>query len=224
VSDVIVVSGTDTGVGKTWVTARLASELRGRGELIAVRKPVQSFDPADGPTDAEILGAASGADPTIVCPPHRWYGIPLAPPMAADALGRPVVEMRALVEETVIPARATTLIEGVGGPRSPLADGADTVALAEAFDAAFVILVAPPGLGAINAVRLSAEAFSPIRVIVFLNRFDDSDDTHVRNLDWLSHDDGFRVLTSISELTGVLSSRNESASRGYQGSAPMEVG
>ena len=223
-SDTIVVSGTDTGVGKTWVTARLASLLASRGETIAVRKPVQSFDPDDGPTDADILAAALGADPTAVCPAHRWYETPLAPPMAAAALGRPTIELRDLVEETVTPARATTLIEGVGGARSPLAERADTVALAEAFDAASVILVAPSGLGAINAVRLSADAFSRAPVIVFLNRFDDSDDTHMRNLDWLRRKDGFHVCTSISELANVLASRNQNASQEHEASAPMEVG
>lgn len=41
----IVVVGTRTEVGKTWVTARLLRDLRASGRHVAARKPVQSFDP-----------------------------------------------------------------------------------------------------------------------------------------------------------------------------------
>lgn len=223
-SEAIVVSGTDTGVGKTWVTAHLAEAMADSGVAVAVRKPVQSYDPDDGRTDAEILAAASGVDPTAVCPRHRWYEIPLAPPMAAEALRRPPILVRRLVDETEVPARAITLIEGVGGARSPLADDGDTVALAAAFGAVLVVLVAPAGLGAINAVRLGVTAFDPVPVIVHLNRFDATNDTHVRNLGWLRKKDGFVVSSSIAELAGALMERRGMhASQEQQASAPMEV-
>jgi dethiobiotin synthetase len=144
--------------------------------------------------------------------------------MAAEALGRPTIELRALVDEMEAPPRTTTLIEGVGGARSPLADDGDTVALAGAFDATLVILVSHPGLGAINAVRLNGDAFAPVPVVVFLNRFDAADDTHVRNLDWLRRNDGRSVCTTIPDLADVVSARNKDASQAKQASAPMEVG
>jgi dethiobiotin synthetase len=224
VRDAIILSGTDTGVGKTWVAARLAEALRRRGDAIAVRKPVQSFNPDDGPTDAEILAAASGTDPTAVCPAHRWYEIPLAPPMAAEALGRPPIEMRALVDEMNLPAEGITLIEGVGGARSPVTNDGDNVALAGAINAALVILVAPAALGAINAVRLGADAFAPAPVIVFLNRFDATDDTHARNLEWLRNRDGFDLCTSIPELAEEIAARRIANPKDEDASAPMEVG
>jgi dethiobiotin synthetase len=222
--EVVVVSGTDTGVGKTWVTARLAEGMARRGTKVAVRKPVQSFDPADGPTDAEILAAASGDVPASVCPRHRWYGIPLAPPMAAEALGRPPIRMRDLVDETDVPAGAITLVEGVGGARSPVAADGDTVALAAALDAGVVLLVAPPGLGAINSVRLGASAFAPVPVIIYLNHFAATDETHARNLEWLTETDRFAVCSSISELIDKLMARLATdASQDQPASAPMEV-
>jgi dethiobiotin synthetase len=184
------------------------------GFPIALRKPVQSFDPHDGPTDADVLAAASGAEPTAVCPAHRWYEVPLAPPMAAEALGRPAIPMRALVEETNAPPHTTTLVEGAGGARSPLADDGDTVALAISLDARGVVLVTPAGLGAINGVRLGVDAFAPLRVVVFLNRFDPENDTHSRNLMWLREKDGFEVFTSIRELAGAW----------HEASARTEVG
>jgi dethiobiotin synthetase len=222
--EVVVVSGTDTGVGKTWVAARLAEGMARRGTKVAVRKPVQSFDPADGLTDAEILATASGDEPASVCPRHRWYGIPLAPPMAAEALGRPPILMRDLVDETDVPAGAITLVESVGGARSPVATDGDTVALAAALDAGVVLLVAPPGLGAINSVRLGASALAPLPVIIYLNHFVATNETHVRNLEWLTKRDRFVVCSSISELIDKLAAHLATdAAQDQPASAPMEV-
>jgi dethiobiotin synthetase len=58
----VVVTGTGTGVGKTWFSAVTLGLLRDRGVSVAARKPVQSFEPGDGPTDAEVLAAATGGD------------------------------------------------------------------------------------------------------------------------------------------------------------------
>jgi dethiobiotin synthetase len=222
--EVVVVSGTDTAVGKTWVTARLAEAMSRRGTKVAVRKPVQSFDPADGLTDAEILATASGDVPASVCPRHRWYETSLAPPMAAEALGRPPIRLRDLVDETDVPADAITLVEGVGGARSPVAADGDTVALTAALDAGVVLLVAPPGLGAINSVRLGASAFAPRPVIIYLNHFAATNETHVRNLEWLTEVDHFAVCSSIDELTAKVAARlATNPSQDQPGSAPMEV-
>src|SRR5689334_19141825 len=127
----VVVAGTATEVGKTWVGAALARELRGRGVKVAARKPVQSFEPGAGPTDADVLAAATGENPHDVCPRHRWLGVPMAPPMAADALGLSPVSLADLLSELQWPDGIHVgLLEGVGGPRSPLADDGDTVDLA----------------------------------------------------------------------------------------------
>ena len=82
-------TGTGTEIGKTWAAAGLARVLRQRGLKVWARKPVQSHDPAEpGPTDAQVLAAATGQRPDAVCPPERTYPVPLAPPMAAAKLGR----------------------------------------------------------------------------------------------------------------------------------------
>src|SRR5882724_8081352 len=85
----IVVAGTGTEVGKTWVAATVASTARARGLRVAARKPVQSFEPADPTTDAELLAVATGERPDEVCRRSRWYELAVAPFMAADRLGRP---------------------------------------------------------------------------------------------------------------------------------------
>lgn len=95
----VAVVGTGTEVGKTWVSERLLRAWRAGGLTVAARKPAQSFSPGEGPTDADRLGAASGEDPLEVCPSHRWYPVPMAPPMAAAVLGRPAPVLAELVAE-----------------------------------------------------------------------------------------------------------------------------
>jgi dethiobiotin synthetase len=199
----VVVAGTATEIGKTWVTAELAAALVHRGIAVAARKPVQSFDPeADWPTDADLLGAATGEEPHTVCPRHRWLPRAMAPPMAADALGAPaftVSDLVAEVRESTLDA-SITLVESVGGVRSPIASDGDTVTLAEALHPALIVLVADAELGTINAVRLSVDALVPYSVVVYLNRFDRDEELHARNHDWLVTRVGLEVVTDPEAL------------------------
>jgi dethiobiotin synthetase len=202
----VVVAGTETGVGKTWVAARAAEVIKPAGLSVAVRKPVQSFDPSErGSTDAEVLATASGELPEIVCAPRRWYAVPFAPPMASDALGRPPFTIVDLVEEVAASWYGGTdlgLVELAGGPRSPIAHDGDGVALTAALAPDLVALVANAGLGTINAVRMSAELFAPLPIVVMLNRYDETDDLHRRNEAWLRERCDLDVVT---DLTGLIS-------------------
>ena len=201
----IFVAGTGTDVGKTWVLTHLIIELRRRGREICVRKPAQSYAPEElGSTDAELLGAAVDQPATLVCPAHRWYETPMAPPMAAAVLGRPGFTIADLVGE--IGVHPNCFIEGAGGPRSPIAADGDNIDLARALGAGLVILVADAGLGTINAVELSVMALPGFEVIVFLNRFDPADDLHPRNREWLAGA-GHRVESNTSELAQALAPR-----------------
>ena len=192
------VAGTGTAVGKTWTAAAVLARLRGAGLQVGARKPAQSFDAGDGPTDADVLAAATGETPHDVCPPHRWYARALAPPMAADALGAPPFTVGDLVAELYWPDGVDVgLIEGAGGPRSPIATDGDNVRLASAITPDLVLLVADAGLGTINAVRMSVAALAEEQVVVVLNRFDEHDPLHRRNRDWLTCRDGFDVVTGI---------------------------
>jgi dethiobiotin synthetase len=205
-SFVVVISGTGTEVGKTWVTAQVIARLRAAGVAVAARKPVQSFAVSDQPTDADVLAGASGDPPNVVCPPHRSYELAMAPPMAAAALGRPPFTIADLVGETELPPAGIVFVEGVGGPASPLADDGDTVAITEALDADRVLLVAEPGLGAINDVRLAAGAFQGRPLTVFLNRFDPADRVHRANRSWLAERCSLELYVDIDELAQSLQS------------------
>lgn len=190
--------GTGTEVGKTWVAARLLTDLRAAGMTVAARKPAQSFPSDDGPAgyDAAVLGVASGERPEAVCPPHRWYEVAMAPPMAAELLGRAPFTLDDLRKDLRWPSELVDVgvVETAGGVRSPLAVDADCLDLCLALEPDLVLLVADAGLGTISAVRLAAGVLTqPLAVV--LNRFDHTSDIHWRNFDWLRNRDGMQVLT-----------------------------
>ena len=197
----VVVLGTATGVGKTWVGATVASRLRALDITVAARKPVQSFAPCDTQTDADVLARATGEPAEEICPPHRSYAMAMAPPIAAAFLGVRPPTLGDLVGEVAWPAGRVDvgLLETVGGPRSPLAADGDSSDLAAAVQPDLAVLVAPAALGAINAVRLCAPVV-PRPLIVFLNHFDGGD-LHDRNLRWLQAE-GFDVVVSVADLAG----------------------
>ena len=198
----VLVAGTGTEIGKTWVAARLAEALRARGRRVAARKPAQSFAPDEGrPTDSEVLAAATGEVPETVCPRHRWYEVAMAPPMAADALGRPPIKIAELASETTFPDGVDVgLVETAGGVRSPLAHDGDTVDFIALLRPDAVVLVADAGLGTLNAVLLSFAALAPARVHVMLNRFDKGDPLHVANRRWLAERFGLEVCVDVDAL------------------------
>ena len=201
----VVVVGTGTEVGKTWVAARLLELWREEGVTVAARKPAQSFDPDQpgAPTDADVLAHASGERPEAVCAPHRSYPVAVAPPMAARRLGRPQIRLADVAGELhwPSPAAAIGVVETAGGLRSPQADDGDALDLAVALRPDHVVLVADAGLGTINAVRLTADALSRVglRPVVVLNRYDASDRLHIDNLDWLRTRDGLDVESAHPE-------------------------
>jgi dethiobiotin synthetase len=199
----VFVAGTATDVGKTWWGAALARELRTAGVHVAARKPVQSGDPG-ATTDADVLAAATGEDPHVVCPPSRTLPVPWAPPMAARELGVPAFTTADLAGGIDWPASVDVgLVEGVGGPRSPISDDGDNIDLAHLVAPDLVLLVGDAGLGTINAVRLSADAFADFPVVVALNRYRD-EALHARNLEHLTAVDGFDVVTAPRALAARL--------------------
>jgi len=154
-SRAVFVTGTDTGVGKTFVTCALAHALRRRWRRVSVMKPVETGVEGE-PEDARALQAAAG-DPApldVVCP-YRLRA-PLAPSVAAALEGRHV-DVRRLV--ALVRARAAEadvlLVEGAGGLLVPL-EGETTYAdLAVACDLPLLI-VAANRLGTINHCSLTA--------------------------------------------------------------------
>lgn len=207
---VVVVTGTGTEVGKTWLSARLARSLIDSGLRVAARKPAQSFASGETVTDADVLAGATGETAYEVCPPHRWYPVPMAPPMAAESLGldAPTIEQLSYETDGSWPDVQVDvgIVEGAGGVASPQADDGDTVDLARSLGADAVVLVADAGLGAINLVRMSVAALAPLPVVVFLNRYA-SDGLHWANRSWLETREALGVAVDVEGVVRAVTGR-----------------
>jgi len=197
----IGVLGTNTEVGKTWVSTQLLATLKLRGTKVSARKPVQSYAPDDINTDAALLAGASGEDVADICPAHRCYPLPLAPPIAASALGRGPIRMQEIIDEIHWPPNIDIgLVETEGGARSPLAADGDSLQLLERLQVDQFLLVADAGLGTISSVRLTLAATGNVPTLVYLNRFDANKQVHELNRRWLIEEDKLHVITDVHSL------------------------
>ncbi len=160
---VLLVTGTDTGVGKTWVSCGVLRAARAAGLRIAARKPAETgCDPdASGKlvgADAVALHAAAGADEAVdaVCPIR--LPDPLAPSFAARRAGV-TIDVREIVASCRQRAREVDLllVEGAGGLLVPISGRYSFADLARELDAR-LLLVVGARLGAINHALLSLEA------------------------------------------------------------------
>ena len=150
----IFITGTDTGVGKTVLTALLTRHLRERGVNAAALKPVCSGDRAD----ARALHAASAGALTLdeINPWH--FRAPIAPMLAARRERKQVVLADVLLHVRAMQKRFDMLlIEGAGGLLSPLGENFDTRDLIVALPAT-PIVVCPNRLGAVNQILLALAA------------------------------------------------------------------
>ena len=158
-----LVTGTDTGVGKTVVAAALILALREAGVRALGFKPVESGLGEGEPADSEVLRAASGVDEPLARPLLRLPE-PLAPAVAAERAGEALDP--GAVEERVRALRACAdgvVVEGAGGLLVPLAWGYTALDLAERMGL-LAVVVARTGLGTINHTLLTVEALRRRRV------------------------------------------------------------
>ena len=151
----LVVTGTDTGVGKTVATAALACCARLAGIDAAVCKPVQTGSPRDD--DLADVARLSGVSALY----GRWrYPEPLAPVAAAERAGMALPTRDELVASVASVDAALTLVEGAGGLLVEL--GACGVTLRDLARDLFapVLVVVSPGLGTLNHTALTLEALA----------------------------------------------------------------
>jgi len=165
----LLITGTDSGVGKTYIAAMLVRHFRAAGTDIGVMKPVESgctVAPALNtnererllPSDALALIEAAGVlDPLETVNPYR-FGEPVAPNIAARLCGE-TVELDFIMEKYRIldDAHEAMIVEGAGGFLSPLSDTATVADLAVLLKLP-VLIVAASRLGCINATLLTVEA------------------------------------------------------------------
>lgn len=158
----LFITGTDTGVGKTVLTAALAIVLRQRGRDVGVFKPVASgcVRRREGlvSEDAEFLAKAVEAAETLEDISPVRFEEPLAPTGAAARMGAevdlaPVWEAWGRLRE----AHEVLLVEGIGGILCPVTPATSVADFAKEF-ALPILVVARSGLGSINHTALAVEA------------------------------------------------------------------
>jgi dethiobiotin synthetase len=162
----VVVLGTGTGVGKTWVTRTLAEALRRRSAFAIALKPIESGigdDATRSASDASLLARASSVAST---PPPFTFSDPISPHLAARRAGHSI-ELERVVRyvsenENAVTSHVTSfvLVETAGGALTPLAPGITNFDLALALEPAVWILVAPDALGVLHDVSATLEALS----------------------------------------------------------------
>ena len=148
------ITGTDTGVGKTALTALLARHLRERGVNAAALKPICS----GGRDDARVLRAALNGVLSLdeINPWH--FRAPIAPLLAARRERKRVALADVVAHVRMMRKRFdVVLIEGAGGLLSPLGESFDSRDFITA-SRATPIVVCPDRLGAVNQVLLTLEA------------------------------------------------------------------
>lgn len=162
-----LVTGTDTGVGKSIVTAALCAALRATGERVAAFKPVVTGldEPAgEWPADHELLAEVTGADPASVT--TATFGPAASPHLAAELAGvRLDVDALAAAAREAGRDADVLVVEGVGGLLVPL-DGERTVRDLAVLLGLGVVVVARPGLGTVNHCLLTVEAARAARLDV----------------------------------------------------------
>lgn len=159
----LFITGTDTGVGKTMLTAGLAALLKSRGEPFCVFKPVQTGSPdAACPEDPEQVKKLVGEEvETFV---SYCFPEPVAP-YAADP--ERTIQPRKILQDfkNLQKQYKTVLVEGAGGLRMPVAKHFDMLDLARMLQLP-VVVVARPNLGTINHILLTVDALRSQRIDV----------------------------------------------------------
>jgi dethiobiotin synthetase len=207
------ITGTDTGVGKTFVTAALAMCGRSLGQTVFAFKPIETGC-------REIDGELVGEDQTRLCDAAGgWqtgrlagayrFSMAVAPFVAASSVGDriDIPDIVSLVREGSRRADLT-LVEGAGGWRVPITEQARMSELAREVGLP-VIVVARATLGTINHTVLTVEAVERdgcrLAAIVMSQRPDDDSALAASNVEQISQCTGRRlIVVRASDPSGEL--------------------
>jgi dethiobiotin synthetase len=178
----IFITGTDTEVGKTVVSAGLAAVLKKQGVNVGVFKPVatacKNIDPNEPAEDIAFLCKAAGLKYEPAMNPIKYVS-PLAPWPASQIEKRPV-DMR-LIISSFMKLREKfdyLIVEGIGGLMVPITEKTSVATLAAQFGYPLII-VARAGLGTLNHTLLTVEVARAKHLDVkgiILNRVSDKPD------------------------------------------------
>jgi dethiobiotin synthetase len=151
----IFITGTDTGVGKTYFACRLIRHLAGKGIRVGVMKPIETGILSEEKSDGYLLRkAAESKLPLEMISPYR-FKTP-ASPRAASLKEKKTIHVRKIIDlyQKLSLAHEWMIVEGAGGVLVPILKQFDTADLIQSLKIP-LILVAPQKLGTINQTLLS---------------------------------------------------------------------
>jgi dethiobiotin synthetase len=159
----LFVTATDTGVGKTVLSAALLAAMVAAHERVRAYKPVvtglededEILTRGSWPADHELLATIAGMAPEAVSPLR--FGPAVSPHLAAELAGVEIDSAQLLAAASAGAPESTLIVEGVGGLLVPLADDYTVCDLALAIGLPLLI-AARPGLGTINHTLLTVRA------------------------------------------------------------------
>ena len=156
----VFITGTDTGVGKTLVSAALALHLTNRGLTVGVMKPIETgVSPArEAQSDAARLRSIIASEEPLgaICP--YSFELPVAPLAAAQSEGQTINPDTIKKVYRLLSGRYDCMVvEGIGGVHVPITTSSDVMDLIKQLRLS-VILVGRSGLGGINHALLTIEA------------------------------------------------------------------
>ncbi|MEK6545130.1 MAG: dethiobiotin synthase, partial [Nitrospinota bacterium] len=147
----IFITGTDTGVGKTVISAGIALLLRSKGINVGIMKPIQS----GGRWDTDFLIKASGVKDEIELVNPCYFKKPLAPLTASEIEGVQI-DITAIKNafDELCKRHDIVIMEGIGGLLVPLTEDYFVSTLVSELNIP-IIVVSHSGLGAINHTMLT---------------------------------------------------------------------
>ncbi len=155
----ILVTGTDTGVGKTQITCLLAQGLRQLGRRVWLHKPVVSGRNPDGSYD-DVLALQEQAGPDQPLDTVAPCTVPEAasPHLAARLAGVALDMDRYRTALAAVDGDHDLLVEGVGGVMVPITDALETIIDLARTARLCPLVVARPQLGTLNHSALTVAA------------------------------------------------------------------
>ena len=156
----IFITGTDTGVGKTLVTAALALHLKKRGLAVGVMKPIETgvLPARAAQSDAARLRSIIESEETLgaICP--YSFELPVAPLAAAQAKGQTINPDTIKKVYRLLSSRYDCMVvEGIGGVLVPITPKISVTDLIKSLRLP-VVVVGRSGLGGINHALLTIDA------------------------------------------------------------------
>ncbi len=153
---ILFITGTDTGIGKTFLAVRLVKQLRASGINAAGLKPICSGGRSDAKQAFAAMAGALSLDEI-----NPWHFKAAIAPLLAARQERKKVKLSQVTTHirTMQKNFDVLVVEGAGGLLSPLGENFDSRDLIAALRAVPVI-VAPNRLGVVNHILLTLEALS----------------------------------------------------------------